>query len=103
MILTFLRVYFKKLVHKTIEYQNFKIFYNDEFLHELGFELSKGTIYKYKNNHIWTMIFKMVLDKYVPIKGKKIRGYHAPSMPKELSKEIVNRYKFGNKYLMKTS
>ena len=49
------------------------------------------------------MIFKMVLDKYVPIKGKKIRGYHAPSMPKESSKEIVNRYKFGNKYLIKTS
>ena len=61
--------------------------YKEEFLHEFIFELSKGAIYKYKDNQydILTSIFRMVLDKRAPFKSKKIRGNQAPFMSQELS------------------
>ena len=73
-ILTFFRAHIKKLPHKNIEYQSFKKFYRDHFLHGLDFEFSKGTTYKVKDNQydILTNIFRILLDKYAPIKSKKI-------------------------------
>ena len=89
-ILTFSRAHKKKLPHKNIEHQNFKNFYKYDFLHELAFKLSKGTIYKFKDNQydIVTNIFRMVLDNYAPIKSKKIRGNHVSSMSKGLSRAV---------------
>ena len=55
MILAFFRVHFEKLLYKNIEYQKFKSFYKDNFLHVLDFELSKGTIYKFKDNQYGTL------------------------------------------------
>ena len=85
--------YFKKVPHKNIEYLNIKNISRDDFLHELNFELSKGTIYKYCDNQyvILKNIFRVVLDKHAPIKSKKSRGRHAPFMSKELIKAIINR------------
>ena len=73
-ILTFFRVHINRFPHKNIEYQSFKKFYKDHFLHELDFEFSKGTTYKVKDNQydILTNIFRILLDKYAPIKSKKI-------------------------------
>ena len=66
----------------------------------LIFEFSKGTIYKYKDNQydILTSIFRMVLDKRVPFKSKKLRGNQAPFMSKELSKAVMNKFKLRNRY-----
>ena len=56
-ILTFFRAHFKKL-SKIIEYRNFKNFYQNDFLQELDFELSKGTIYKFVNQCVIISITK---------------------------------------------
>ena len=42
-------------------------------------------------------IFMAVLNKYVPMKQKVIRGNNAPFMGKRLSKEIMHRSKLKNK------
>ena len=91
--LTFFRAYFKKLFKKNIEYRNFKNFYKDYFLHELGFELRKGTFYKFKDNQYDTSpyIFRMVLEKHDPIKSKITTGDRAAFMSEELTKAIKNR------------
>ena len=91
--LTFFRAYFKKLFKKNIEYRNFKNFYKDYFLHELGFELRKGTFYKFKDNQYDTSpyIFRMVLEKHDPIKSKITIGDRAAFMSEELTKAIKNR------------
>ena len=67
----------------------------NNFLYELDQELSKGSIYNEKHNlcHVFTNIFRMVLDKHAPIKKKIVRGNEAPFMTKELSKLIMNRSK----------
>ena len=72
MVLTFFRAHFKKLRHKSIEYRNFKNFCKDDFLHELDFELSKGTIYEFKDNQydILPNIFRTILDKHKEQKKK---------------------------------
>ena len=93
MELTFFRAYFKKLFKKNIEYRNFKNFYKDYFLHELGFELRKGTFYKFKDNQYDTSpyIFRMVLEKHDPIKSKITIGNRAAFMSEELTEAIKNR------------
>ena len=40
----------------------------------------------------------MVFDKHAPIKNKIVRSNEAPFMTKELSKAIMNRFKFKNRY-----
>ena len=82
MIRTFFRAYFKKFPQKNIEYWISKNLYKDDFLNELDFEFSRGTIYKYKGNQydILTNIPRMVLGKHALIKIKKISLNHAPLM-----------------------
>ena len=65
-----------------------KNFYKNDSLH--GFEHSKGTIYKHKDNHF--DILKNI-RQHAPLKSKKIRGNHAPFMSKELRKAIISRSK----------
>ena len=48
---------------------------------------------------IFTRIFQNILNKYAPLKRKKIRGNQAPFMTKELSKAIMNKSRTRNKYL----
>ena len=64
--------YFKKLPPKNTEYRNYKNFNENNFLQELGQELSKGSIYKKKHHQydVFTNIFRMVLDKHAPINKK---------------------------------
>lgn len=60
------------ILNKRIENRNFKTLWSDDFFYEIGFKLSKETIYKYKDKQydILVNIFKMVLDKHAHIKGK---------------------------------
>ena len=46
----------------------------------------------------FTKVFRLVLDKYAPLKVKKVRGNQGPFMTKELGKAIMNKSKIGNKY-----
>ena len=99
LILTFFKAYFKKLPPKNIEYRNYKKLNGNNFPYELDQELSKGSIYNEKHHlcHVFTNIFRMVLDKHAPIKKKIVRGNEAPFMTKEISKAILNRSKPKNR------
>ena len=44
-------------------------------------------------------VFRKPLDHHVPLKTKGIRGNQAKFMTKELSKSIMNRSRFKNRYL----
>ena len=96
---------FPFLFHENItknyrEYRKYKVLHKKKFLHDLDQELLKGAIYQ--NNEemysIFTRIFQNVLNKYAPLKQKKIRGNHAPFMIKDLSKAIMNKSKTVNRY-----
>ena len=50
LIISFVNVHFKKLAPKTIEYQNYKNFDINSFLHELDQELTKVHIYRNSND-----------------------------------------------------
>ena len=41
----------------------------------------------------FTKVFRLVLDKYTPLKVKKVRENQGPFMTKELSKAIMNKSK----------
>ena len=64
--------FYCNILNKNIENRNFKTFWNDDFFQEIGFKLSKETIYKYKDKQydILVNIFWTVLDKHSNIKDK---------------------------------
>ena len=68
----------KSFLIKILNTKIVKTYYKDDFLHEFDFELRKGVIYKYKDNHfdILTIIFEMVLDN-MPLKRARKLGNHA--------------------------
>ena len=49
---------------------------------------------------IVSRIFQNILNKYVPLKQKKVRGNHAPFMTKYVSKVIMKKSKTRNGYLI---
>ena len=96
---SFFRAYFKTLLHKNIEYWNFKTFTKMISSMSVILNLVKELLMNISNQYdIFTYIFRMVLDKHASIHSKKIRGNQVPLMSKELSKAIMNRFKFRNNY-----
>ena len=74
MILTLFRSHYAKLPPKTIEYRDYKRFYNENFLHDLDQELLKGEMYKGEKDEMFSTFFKIfrsVLDRHAPLKSKK--------------------------------
>ena len=100
LIISLFRSHFQRLPSKHIQYRNYKSFNVDTFLHYLDQELLKGEMYKPNNDMYatFTKTFRSVLDRFAPIKSKKVRGNQAPFMTKELSKEIMYRSKIKYKY-----
>ena len=101
LILSFFRSYFTRIPPKSIEYRKYKTFDKSKFLHDLDQELLKGAIYQ-NNEEMYssfTRIFQNVLNKYAPLKQKKVWGNNAPFMTKDLSKAIMNKSKTRNRYL----
>ena len=100
LIFSLFRSHFERLPSKNIQYRNYKNFIPESFLHYLDQELLKGEMYK-PNNEMYTTftkVFRTALDKFAPLKSKKIRGNQAPFMTKELSKAIMDRSKIKKKY-----
>ena len=52
-----------------------------------------------KQYDLFSDIFRTILDHHVSLKTKRIRGNQAKFMTKELSKSIMNRSRFKNRYL----
>ena len=48
-----------------------------------------------------TNSFSKIVEKYVPLKKKTLRGNHVPFVSKELRKAIYNRSRFRNRFLKK--
>ena len=75
---------------KMLNTETLKNVCKDDFLHERHFELSKGTIYKYKGSEYG--ILKIFFGWYqinVPLyKKKKTRGNHAPFMSMKMGKQL---------------
>ena len=100
MIVSVFRAFFKRLPAKVIEYRNYKIFHQNEFLRYLDQELIKSNSYNDEQYcDIFTSIFRRVLDQHAPLITKKLRGNMAKFMTKELRKAVMDRSRLKNKYL----
>ena len=101
LMLSLFKAFFKQIPVKTIEYRNYNKFSPEAFLQKLDQELNKGIIYNShdKQYDLFSDIFRTILDDHAPLKTKVIRGNQAKFMTKELSKSIMNRSRFKNRYL----
>ena len=101
LILSLFRAFFKRIPAKTIEYRNYIKFSPEAFIHEPDQELNKRIIYNSQDKQydLFSDIFRTILSHHAPLKTKTIRGYQTKFMTKELSKSIMNRSRFKNRYL----
>ena len=101
LILSFFRAFFKRIPAKTIEYRNYIKFSPEAFIHEPDQELNKRIIYNSQDKQydLFSDIFRTILSHHAPLKTKTIRGYQTKFMTIELSKSIMNRSRFKNRYL----
>ena len=81
-----MKVSFRKLKPKVINYRNYKHFCNENYRNELVTE------------YVW----KKVLDKYAPLKSKFVPGNHSPFIYREPSKAIMTSIYSSKKNLKKT-
>ena len=100
LILLFFRAFFKRIPAKTIEYRNYSKFSPEAFLHKLQQELNRGITCNSEDKQcdLFSDIFRTILDHHVPLKTKTI-GNQATFMTKDLSKSIMNRSSFKNRFL----
>ena len=92
-IFTVIKTFIKKLQPNIINYRCYKNFSMEEFRRELITSLDnfRGGILKYD-------IFMTILNIHAPQKKKVVRGNNAPFMTKTLTKAIMHRSKFKNKF-----
>ena len=92
MIVTFLRASFKKIPSKNIVFRDYKHFNQNEFLHKLDLEMSKGKFYNSNNLYNdFSNLFDTITDKHAPIKQNKVRGNDTPFTTKKLRKAMMDR------------
>ena len=96
MIITAMKVKFKKKEPKTINFRCYKNFNDDLFRDELKNTLQNTfTEMGYDD---FKRTFMTILNKHAPMKKKFPRGNNAPFMNKTLSKAFMHRSKLRNKY-----
>ena len=98
MVITVMKVFYKKQKPKTIQYRSYKNFDNQVFQRELNSELLKIDLDNAELSE-FSEIFLSILDKYTPKKQKFIRANNSNFVTKNLRKAIMKRSKFRNKYL----
>ena len=83
-----------------INYRDYKSFENKLFREELLFELSNSTFEENVDGfEEFIEICQKTLNHHAPTKQKFIWGNHLPFLNKTLSKAIMHRTRFRNKYL----
>ena len=95
MIISVLKIRFRKLPPKVICYRDFKNFENERFMNCL----QSAHVNRVKNPDLFFSIYHEVLNKHVPRKKKCIRGNNKPFMTKALPKSIIQRSPLQNKFL----
>lgn len=100
MVTSFLRAHVSRLKAKNITFRSFKNFDKAKFLEDLQHNLRPFEIDDVNEsfNNLTNIIVKS-LDKFAPIKNKKLRGNNARFMNKELSKAIMTRSRLKAKSL----
>ena len=98
MTVTVMKMHFQKLQPRVINYRDYKHFQNENFREDLLF----GTV-SIKNNYDGFTSFietcTETVNQHAPCKQKRVRGNHLPFMNKMLSKEIMTRTRFRNRFL----
>ena len=94
-IVTFLRLSFKRIPSKNIVYRDYKHFNQNKIFHELDLEINKGKFYNSANPYDFFNLFKNITDKLAPVKQKKVRRNNGPFV----TKSIMDRSRLRNKYL----
>ena len=94
MIMTIFRVIFAKGKSKTYVYRCYKNFDKQRFEESLSAELGENNLTFDK----FFDIFINTLDRYAPIKKKKLRHNIQPFMSKTLRKAVMTRSRLRNKF-----
>ena len=99
-IVTCLKVHFKKLPPKKIVYRDYKNFNKNTFIFDPDQHLIQGKFYSQKNSYdLFAETFKSVVDYLAPLKKKFVRRNDATFMTKHLRKATMNRSRCKHKYL----
>ena len=102
MVITVMKVFYKKQKPKIIQYRSYKKRYqvndNQVFQRELNSELLKIDLNNADLSE-FTEIFQSILDKHAPKKQKFIRANNPSFVTKNLRKAIMKSSKLRNKYL----
>ena len=99
MTISVLKMPLCKLPPKVISYRDFKIFENERFITSLQSTLESQNIDCIKNPDLFFEICQKVFNHHAPTKKKYIRGNNKPFVTKALSKAIMQRTRFRNKFL----
>ena len=98
MTVTVMKSHFQKKGPRLLMYRNYNFnesLFRDELTQEMGKNCSEENPPDYDTFH---RTFMSVLEKYAPIKKKKVRANNAPFMNKDLSKAIMTRSRLRNRY-----
>ena len=98
MVITVMKVFYKKQKPKIIQYRSYKNFDNQVFQRELNSELLKIDLNNAELSE-FTEIFLSILDKHAPKKQKFIQANNSNFVTKNLRKAIMKRSKLHKKYL----
>ena len=99
MTISVLKMHFRKLPPKVINYRGFKKFDNESFMNALHYTLSEEQFDYSKNHDKFFETCQTVLNKHAPRKKKYIRGNNKSFMSKAYSKAIMHRTRLRNKFL----
>ena len=98
MVITVLKIFYKKQKPKVILFRSYKNFDHHRFKTDLNNELLS---FDFDNGHFrdFKIIVLSILDKYAPVKKKYIRANNSSFMNKELRKAIMKRSKLKNLFI----
>ena len=96
MIITVMKVKFKKKEPKTITFQCYTNFNDDLFRDELKHTLQNT--YAEMDYDDFKRTFMTILNRHTPMKNKFLKRNNAPFMNKTLSQAFMHRSKLKNKY-----
>ena len=95
MIITVMKMSFKKHSPTKRHYRDYKCFDRTKFKNNLKEKLNEGI----SNYESFETTFIEVLNKHAPLKKKLLRANHAPYITKTLRKAIMRRSQLETKYL----
>ena len=99
MTVTVMRKNFKKIRPRVINCRSYRDFFNETFRASLINNLSNEVFVNDDGLEKFCKTTTDTLNSFPPIKKKYARGNQMPFTTKNLSKEIMTRSKFRNKYL----